>query len=307
MKSLILGSSGFLGKHLTQKLLELGHQVTCFDISHTPMFANAMYIDGFFSKETNFEKLVHDHDIVFHLISSSFPNSTIPYEQEISENVFATLKLMEACVKQPGTRLVFISSGGTVYGQSKKGVPFNEQDETTPIASYGIQKLMIEKYLHLFHHQYGLDFKVVRLANPYGPGQNPKGAVGAIAVLLDRAKNDEVITIFGDGSSVRDYIYIDDAIQGLVNIALSETSEKVVNLGGGQGTSLTQVLESIQKVTGKSLTIDYLPQRSTDVDFSVLDITLYSKLFPKHTMVTLEQGISSFYSTMIKGSNKNES
>lgn len=303
MKSLILGASGFLGRHLTKKLLELGHNVTCFDINHTPFFDNVTYIDGFFSKETNFEKLVLDHDIVFHLISSSFPNSTISYEQEITENVFSTLKLMEACVKQSGTRLVFMSSGGTVYGQSIKSVPFKEQDETTPIASYGIQKLMIEKYLHLFHHQYGLDFKVVRLANPYGPGQNPKGAVGAIAVLLDRANNDEVITIFGDGSSVRDYIYIDDAIQGLVNIALSDTSEKVFNLGGGQGTSLTQILESIQKVTGKSLNIDYLPQRSTDVAYSVLDITLYSTLFPQHKMVTLEKGINSFYSTMIKESN----
>lgn len=303
MKSLILGSSGFLGKHLTKKLLELGHSVTCFDMSHTPVFDNVMYIDGFFSTETNFEKLVLGHDIVFHLISSSFPNTTIPYEQEITENVFATLKLMEACVKQPGTRLVFMSSGGTVYGQSIKGVPFKEQDETTPISSYGIQKLMIEKYLHLFHHQHGLDFKVVRLANPYGPGQNPKGAVGAIAVLLDRANNEEAITIFGDGSSVRDYIYIDDAIQGLVNIALSDTSEKVFNLGGGQGTSLIQILECIQKVTEKSLTIDYLPRRSTDVDYSVLDITLYNKLFPQHKMVTLDKGINLFYSMMIKESN----
>lgn len=303
MKSLILGASGFLGRHLTKKLLELGHNVTCFDIGHTPIFDNVTYVDGFFSVETDFEELVHGHDIVFHLISSSFPNSTIPYDQEISENVFATLKLMEACVKQSGTRLVFMSSGGTVYGQTSTAIPFKEQDETTPIASYGIQKLMIEKYLHLFHHQYGLDYKVVRLANPYGPGQNPKGAVGAIAVLLDRAINDEVITIFGDGSSVRDYIYIDDAIQGLVNIALSDTAEKVFNLGGGQGTSLTQILESIQKVTGKSLNINYLPQRPTDVAYSVLDTTLYSKLFPQHQMVTLDAGINSFYNTMVKEQN----
>lgn len=303
MKSLILGASGFLGRHLTKKLLELGHNVTCFDIGHTPIFDNVTYVDGFFSVETDFEELVHGHDIVFHLISSSFPNSTIPYDQEISENVFATLKLMEACVKQSDTRLVFMSSGGTVYGQTSKAIPFKEQDETTPIASYGIQKLMIEKYLHLFHHQYGLDYKVVRLANPYGPGQNPKGAVGAIAVLLDRAINDEVITIFGDGSSVRDYIYIDDAIQGLVNIALSDTAEKVFNLGGGQGTSLTQILESIQKVTGKSLNINYLPQRPTDVAYSVLDTTLYSKLFPQHQMVTLDAGINSFYNTMVKEQN----
>lgn len=305
MKSLILGASGFLGKHLTKKLLDIGHEVTCFDIAHTELFDNVKYIDGLFSVETNFAELVCGQDIVFHLISSTFPNSMIAYDQEIVENVFASLQLMEVCAREK-VRLVFMSSGGTVYGQTTDNKPFKEEDVTNPIASYGVQKLMIEKYLHLFHHQHGLDYKVIRLANPYGPGQNPKGSVGAIAVLLDRAINNEPIMIFGDGSNVRDYIYIDDAIEGVVNIALSQTIKKVFNLGGGKGTSLIQILKSIEKVTQKTLNINYLPPRPADVTYSVLDTTLYTRLFPQHHMVTLDEGIASFYKTMIKETMENE-
>lgn len=302
MNVLILGSSGFIGKHLTRRLHDDGHQVTGFDRFRGELEEDSRlrYVEGSFDADTDFDRLLAGQEVVYHLISSSFPNSKIAYDQEISENVFVTLKLLEACVRQGIKRFVFISSGGTVYGEPIGTRSFKETDNTAPISSYGIQKLMIEKYLHLFYHQHQLDYKVIRLANPYGPGQNPKGQVGAIAVLLDRALKDQAITIFGDGTSVRDYIYIDDAIEGIVRIADAETEHSVFNLGSGQGTSLVTILEKIQKVTQKELDIRYEDRRAADLAYSVLDTDRYQQSFPEHALTDLEEGIMRFYHHLIQ-------
>lgn len=301
MKLLILGSSGFIGKHLVKRLYNDGHELTCFDRFHDPepSLEDLRKVEGLFTANTDFDALVSGQEKVYHLISSSFPNSDIAYDVEIAENVLVTIKLLKACVRQGVKQVIFVSSGGTVYGEPKGMRPFKETDETLPIASYGVQKLMIEKYLHLFYH-HSLDYKVIRLANPYGPGQNPKGSVGAIAVLLNRALYDELITIFGDGSSVRDYIYIDDAVSGIVNISMLPTPEKVYNLGSGQGTSLVTILDKIKLVTKKELNLTFLPKRAADLAYSVLDTSLYQECFPQHQMTSLEEGISQFYFAMLE-------
>lgn len=300
MNYLILGASGFIGQHLTRTLLAEGHLVRGFDrYCHNELSdARLTFVEGIFSPNYDFESLVDGQDIVFHLISTTLPSMQVPFAQEIEENLFSTLALLDACVKKQVKRVIFISSGGTVYGQSAHQ-PFKESSETNPIASYGIQKLMIEKYLHLYYHKYGLDYRIVRLSNPYGPGQNPKGAVGAITVFLDRALANEEITIFGDGTSVRDYIYIDDTIRGLINIATSESQEKVYNLGSGQGTSLLTILSEIETLLGRPVKTHFLPKRDSDVTYSVLETMRYQKAFPQHTMLPLREGIRRYYQTLL--------
>ncbi|WP_162011257.1 NAD-dependent epimerase/dehydratase family protein [Streptococcus sp. S784/96/1] len=304
MNYLVLGASGFIGKHLTRTLLESGQRVTAFDIKHADEFESGRikFVEGKFSPDYPFDNLVRGHDVIFHLISTTLPSTNQSLTQEITDNVFSTLSLLEACVKENVKRIVFISSGGTVYGKSNRR-PFKESAVTNPIASYGIQKLMIEKYLNLYKHKFNLDFRVVRLANPYGPGQNPNGAVGAVTVFMDRALSGKEISIFGDGSSVRDYIYISDAIQGIINIAHSENNEEVYNLGSGIGTSLNDILEQIYLLNGKKVDVNYFPQRDSDLDYSVLDIKRYQNEFPSHQMLSLSEGMKKLY-TVMKEENK---
>lgn len=300
MNYLVLGSSGFIGRHLTTALLNQGERVTAFDMNQGTglVHPKLRFVEGSFSQDYNFEKLVRGQDVVFHLISTTFPNSNPDLRDEISENVFSTLALLDACVKEQVKRVVFVSSGGTVYGNNTDGQPFSEQHTTLPISSYGIQKLMIEKYLHLYHHKFNLDYRVVRLANPYGPGQNPKGAVGAVTVFLDRVMNHQPITIFGDGSSVRDYIFIDDAIEGLINVSKDTSQHKLYNLGSGVGISLNTILMEIQDLLKEKAELTYLPQRDSDVNYSVLDTDLYQSEFKEHRFTKLQKGISLLYDSM---------
>lgn len=291
MHCLVLGANGFIGKHLVEQLLINDNQITVFDkkIDKTNN-KNVKVIQGEFSKYYDFNSLLNKVDIVFHLISTTLPNSEKDLSDEIDENVIATLKLLDACVANKIKKLCFISSGGTVYGESK-GIPFVETDTTMPICSYGIQKLAIEKFLHLYYHKYNLDYSVIRLANPYGPGQNPKGYVGAICVFLDKVINHETVLIYGDGSSVRDYIYIDDAIEGILNIANYNGKEKVFNLGSGIGTSLSEIIGLIEELIHAKVKVKYFPKRISDLEYSVLDTTLYNNLFPKHEFIDLVKGI----------------
>lgn len=297
MKYLILGASGFIGSHLTNKLMEnKKNELTLFDrkINKYNNLDKINVIEGNFSATYDFNELVRGQDVVFHLISTSLPNSEKKISIEIEENVISTLALLDACVEENVKKIIFISSGGTIYGESE-GKPFKETDTTNPICSYGIQKLMIEKYLYLYNHKYGLDYSIIRLANPYGPGQNASGTVGAITVFLDRVIKNDTITIYGDGGSIRDYIYIEDAIKGIINIANYNSEQKIFNLGSGLAVSLKEIIDKIESITKTEIKINFLPKRINDLEYSVLDISNYSKNFPEHIFISLENGIREMY------------
>lgn len=191
MQCLILGGAGFLGSHLANRLLrEQNNIVTVFDRAQAnfsnikAIYNNLRIVTGNFGVDYDFRGLLENQEIVYHLVSTTVPStSNLNLVGEIQDNVIPTIKLLEACVEQGGKKIVFLSSGGTVYGEGKD-VPLKEDDEQMPICSYGIQKLTIERYIHLYFHLYGLDYRIVRLANPFGPFQNPRGKVGAVTTFL---------------------------------------------------------------------------------------------------------------------------
>lgn len=286
MKCLVLGGAGFLGTHLVNKLLEdSGNQVTVFDRPegnyknlNDSQYGNKRIVKGNFNADYDFKTLTKDEDLVFHLISTTVPStSNSDLVREIEENIVPSIQLLHACSENRVKKIVFMSSGGTVYG--KKGfVPLMEEDDTTPICSYGIQKLTIEKYIQLFYHLYGLDYRIIRLSNPYGPYQNPYGKVGAVTTFLWRIMNDEEIMVYGDGSVVRDYIYVEDAIRGVLNIVMQESEKKIFNLGNGRGYTLKEIISAAEQVAGKNAHIQYTPTRNVDVPYSVLDISRYMEV-----------------------------
>ncbi|MBM7688897.1 hypothetical protein BCR24_04430 [Enterococcus ureilyticus] len=296
MNYLILGASGFIGKKIAKELIEEKGKIRLFDRNFSN-FNNSddedgrfEFVSGIFSRDYDFCSLTKEIDVVFHLISTTIPSTEISFAQELDENVAASLRLFDACKINNVKKVIFISSGGTVYGKSL-GKPFKEDDPTNPISSYGVQKLTIEKYLQLYGSEFGLDYRIVRLANPYGPGQNPLGSLGIITKFTYNIINDIGITVFGDGNIVRDYIYIDDAIKGILSISNYEGKNKLFNLGYGKGHSIIEIIEIIEQVSGKKFNIEYKESRDVDVDFSVLDIQRYLEITDNKNMISITDGV----------------
>ncbi|MGH4050580.1 MAG: NAD-dependent epimerase/dehydratase family protein [Clostridium sp.] len=299
MNIMILGAAGFIGTNLTFELAKNSHNTITLvdrvqaDFSHIESFcfSNCRIVKENFDENCDFEKLISDQDIIYHLVSTTYPsNANQHIAEEIKANVIVTINLLDACVKKCIKKVVFISSGGTVYG-IEKNMPLKEDAPTYPISSYGIQKITIEKLLYLYNYLYKLDYIVIRLANPYGPYQKPNGVLGAVTTFTYKFIMGQTIEVYGDGSVVRDYIYIEDAINGILNIANGTSKKKIFNLGCGRGYSLKEVIETIQKTLGVSNNILYLEGRKADVPVNVLDITRYEEEFGTLNPCSLEEGI----------------
>lgn len=224
-------------------------------------------------------------------MSTTVPTTSNQHiSQELVSNVIFSANLFEACIRCGVKKVVFVSSGGTVYGK-EVDCPLKEKTATNPISSYGVQKITIEKLLYLYRYMYGLDYRIIRLANPYGPYQRPNGVLGAVTTFTYKALKGDEITVYGDGSVVRDFIYIDDAIRAIMKIVNGENKHRTFNLGCGYGTSIKQVLETIEKALGIKLNVSYLEGRKVDVPVNYLDISRYEKYYGALNPISLEDGI----------------
>ncbi|XOQ56660.1 MAG: Epimerase domain-containing protein [Lactobacillus delbrueckii] len=241
--------------------------------------------------DSDFDSEVENQDIAYHLASTVFPgdsNKNIP--AELNSNIVVTAKLLDACVKPNVKKVVFLSSGGAVSG--KKGTcPIVEDTVTYPISSYGVEKLTIEKLLYLYRYQNGLDYRIIRLANPYGPYQRPNGRLGVVTTFIYKALTDGLLEVYGDGTAVRDFIYIEDAVRGILNIVNGESELRIFNLGLGKGTSVNQVIDTIKTTIRKDLIVEHIASRSTDVPINFLDISRYEKNYDELNPLNLEDGI----------------
>lgn len=299
MNITIIGGASFIGTNLAIMLSKNNeNHITIIDrdIKFFPSFDlfhlnNVNYQVHPYTLDTNFDLQVVNQDIVFHLASTTIPgNSNRNISMEVEDNVIVTIKLLDACVRQKVTKVVFLSSGGAVYG-NKADKSMKEDMNTFPITSYGIQKIMIEKLLYLYHYQYGLDYRVIRLSNPYGPYQRPNGKQGVITTFIYKALTDGILEVYGDGSIVRDFIYISDAITGIINIVNGNCKYRIFNLGSGKGISINEVISSIKNIIQRDLQIIYTVGRDTDVPVNYLDISRYENEFGKLHLTCLKSGI----------------
>lgn len=308
MNSIILGAAGFIGTNLALELCrDKNNHITLVDRNKEKLDKLQQMCKDRVSikqcdilREPDLDTVLAGQNMVYHLVSTIVPatsNRNIP--QEIRNHVELMCRLLESCIRCQVERIVFLSSGGTVYG-IRSQCPLSEEAETFPINSYGVQKVISEKLLYLYHYVYGLDYRIIRLANPFGPYQAPDGVQGAAAVFIYKALRNERVTVYGDGSVVRDYIYIKDAVHAMINIACSECSEKVFNVGSGQGVSVRQLLEAIEQILGKKLKITYMPGRAVDAPVNVLDISRYEHAFGRLNAVPLKEGLQRTFDFMRK-------
>lgn len=299
-KILILGADGFLGSNLAKSLLaDKEYEIRAFDLFKDGISRNLVGLEkkldilpGNFLNRSDIKKALEEIDIVFHYISLTTPGSSMKDPLiDVETNIKGTIALLEECVKAKVKKVVFSSSGGAIYGNQEKE-KLSENDPQNPISPYAISKLAIEKYLEYYRINRGLDYLILRYSNPYGPGQNVVGSQGIIPIFLNLAKQKKPITIFGDGKNVRDYIFIDDAIENTKKLAFKQNAKyKIYNIGKGEGATIDEVVEAIQRATGKKLKIKKMSARSVDVRKIVLDTSRAEKEIKYLRGVNLDDGI----------------
>jgi UDP-glucose 4-epimerase len=251
-------------------------------------------VEGDFSSEADVAGALADRDLCFHLVCTTLPKSSNADPVfDIESNLVGSVRMLENALRLGVKKVIFASSGGTVYGVPCQ-TPITEAHPTDPTCSYGITKLAIEKYLQLFSTLHGLNFAALRLANPYGPRQRLHSSQGAVAVFMGKVLRQEPIEIWGDGSVVRDYVHIHDVVDALL-LAAETSVNGVFNIGSGQGRSLNELLNVIERVTGMTATRSYFPPRAFDVPVSVLDIDRAARLLRWAPKVTFEEGMKTFH------------
>ena len=298
MNIIMIGAAGFIGTNLTIKLAEdKNNKITLVDkdlnyFSNVKRFCfdNVKYVESGLDGSDDFSFL-SNQDIVYHLMSTNIPTTSNQHiSKDIELNALFSARLFDACVKYNVKKVIFMSSGGTVYGKEAK-CPLPEETPTNPISSYGVQKVIIEKLLYLYNYMYGLDYRIIRLANPYGPYQRPNGMLGAVTTFTYKALNKELVHIYGDGSVIRDFIYIDDAVRGILNIVNNETKHHIYNLGCGYGTSINDLLDTLEEVLNVDICRRYEEGRAVDVPVNYMDISRYEEEFGTFNPIDLKEGI----------------
>ena len=246
---------------------------------------------GNYLNQQDISSALKDVDVLFHYISTSNPATTARNPVfDIETNVIGSIKLFQAALENDVERIVYPSSGGTIYGETN-GKPITEKDPKNPINPYAISKMTTERFLEFFHHNYGMKYTGLRYSNPFGERQNPLGMQGVIPVFLYKILHGERPVVFGNGTAVRDYIYIKDAIDATLAVLDSKTKETVFNVGSGVGISLLQLIEIMRDVTGKEINPEFITDHSVYISKIVLDISKINQETGWSPSTGLDEGI----------------
>jgi UDP-glucose 4-epimerase len=275
MRALVTGASGFIGTAVLDLLARRGHQVTALTRGNPPTRSEPgvswLKVDPLTT--TDWADILNGIEVIYHLAWSTLPHSSNADPiGDAADNLIGTLRLLEAIRKSGKVRFVFPSSGGTVYGKLST-VPVEEGHPTRPTCAYGVSKLAVEKYLAFYTQLRWIDGVALRISNAYGPNQIPAGGFGVIASFIARVMKNEPITIFGDGSVVRDFLFIDDLAEAFVAAGEAEGGFEVYNVGSGIGHSLDDVVAELESQLGRALAVKHTAGRNFDVPISVLDIS----------------------------------
>jgi UDP-glucose 4-epimerase len=277
---LVLGAGGFIGTHLCRGLAHWGARVHGF--GRAPAYPDALrgirWTTAEFGDRSALARAIEGSDIVFHVLGGTTPESSNKDPvADLQGCTRASLEMLEICRISNIRKVVFVSSGGTVYGLPQT-IPIPETAPTEPICAYGISKLAVEKYLYLYRRLHDLDYAVLRVANPFGAYQRPDRRQGVIAAMIHRILLDEPVEIWGDGRVVRDFIYIEDVVRALIGVVGYCGPYRVFNVGSGIGRSILDVVADIAVVLdGTRIVPVYKPGRATDVPVNILDISLIQK------------------------------
>lgn len=297
MKIVVFGGGGFIGSHIVDKLLQAGHQVRIFERPRVALYRSFAqhepleWTTGDLMSLHDISSALDGMDAVFHLVSTTLPKSSNDDPiYDVQSNLVATLQMLNIMVEKNIKKIVFISSGGTVYGKPKY-LPIDESHPTEPISSYGITKLAIEKYLTLYKFLHDLQPIILRVSNPYGERQRLDTAQGAVAAFLHKALTGQPIEIWGDGSVIRDYIHVDDVAAAFLKAADYNGQQTTFNISAGSGISLNELIAHIERTMGKRLERSHKPGRAFDVPTSILSNALALTELDWSPKIALSEGL----------------
>ncbi|WP_026258714.1 NAD-dependent epimerase/dehydratase family protein [Uliginosibacterium gangwonense] len=297
MKITIFGGGGFIGSTIADRLLKDRHELRIFERPRVEPYRQfsddekVEWLTGDLMSVHDVSEAIDGVDVVLHLVSTTLPkNSNDDPLYDVQTNLVATLQLLSAMVAKRVRKIVFISSGGTVYGNPTY-LPLDERHPTEPRVSYGITKLAIEKYLLMYQSLHGIKANILRVANPFGERQRVETAQGAVGVFLSKAIQNQPIEIWGDGTVTRDYLYVSDVADAFARAVDYDGAESVFNISSGVGTSLNEMIILLERVLGRKVVRNYQPGRPFDVPTSVLANSLARQELGWAPQVTLEDGI----------------
>ena len=297
MKIVIFGGGGFIGSAIVDRLLLDGHDLCIFErprVEPYRKFSEAErveWVSGDMLSIHDISLALEGRDLVVHLVSTTLPKgSNEDPIYDVQSNLVGTLQLLNAMVAMKVRKIIFISSGGTVYG-TPKYLPIDENHPCDPQVSYGITKLAIENYLHLYERMHGIKVVILRVANPFGKRQRIETAQGAVTVFLHRAISGLPINIWGAGSVIRDYIYIDDVAEAFARAVSYNGSKSIFNVSQGLGTSLNELIALIEETLGHPIEKNYLPARDFDVAKNILSNNLALKEMGWTPKIPIREGI----------------
>lgn len=292
----VIGATSFAGQALIPQLLERGHQLHVVSrTAHAPTrHPRLQQHCGLFSDPAFMGPLLQSCDILIHLASATTPGTSARTPtREADANIAPTAQLIEMLQHHPAIHVLYISSGGAIYGNPDTPL-VTENAPCRPVSYYGAGKLSIESFLRVLHTNHGNRVTVLRPSNFYGPGQPQRRGFGLIRTILDHLFANQPVQIWGDGSAVRDFLYIGDFVDAsLAAIAPTSNDHRlcVYNVGTGRGYSLNEICAIVEEVTGITLQKQYRPARSSDVKKIVLDPTLIATELGWHAQTDITTGI----------------
>lgn len=290
---LVIGGNGFIGSHLVDRLLQEGCFVRVLDLAperHRLPLSGVEYLLRDFNDPFVLAEALRDIDVVFHLASTTVPvTSNRDPLGDIQTNLSPTVRLLEQMVLSRVKRIVYVSSGGTVYGVPRCN-PVGESHPLQPVCSYGVVKVAVEHYLGMYLHLHGLEPIILRPSNPYGPRQGHIGSQGVIATFLHRLKRGLPLDIWGDGTVVRDYFHVTDLVEACW-LALSSGQPGVYNIGSGTGLSINDLIRTLSDVLEIEPEIANFAAKPYDVPALVLDCARGRKELGWSTTVELRAGL----------------
>ncbi|OAI56276.1 hypothetical protein AYO49_04590 [Verrucomicrobiaceae bacterium SCGC AG-212-N21] len=272
MRCAVFGGTGYIGSHLVRKLVEAGHAVTILSRKTSTLPADTLrLITGSLAQSEAVNQVLQGADVVYHLAWEGTP-ATEAFHPDSDPNVKQSLKLAEQCAQHGIRRVIFCSSGGAVYGPASN-LPIREDHPLRPISAYGQAKAAVEEVLAAHR----LDAIVARPGNAYGGLQRTDGVQGVLGRLIWCLKHDHPFTIYTGGDVVRDFVHVEDVAEALVALGIYAGSERVFNIGSGVGTSISQLVELVEKSSGRQVARQLEPARAFDVPSNILSSDLLQR------------------------------